>query len=593
MRSLVQVWVLFSLAVASTTQEPLPRSGTIVDGNGRGVAATVHVRPLLGGEPGDVVTLRSAGDGAFTLPATIAAHWIAFASTADAATDVVEWRGAGPLGTWRLEPSPALAIHVDGQDEWRTEGPLRAFVLLPTARSWPWQLGVDGRGTATVPPLPRGEAMLEMRTATDEVLWRDRLPRHAPGIHVRMPPPVVVALRIEDEQGKALAGVRVHHEFDQRDDLRAAPLHVRPDWRSRRLGETSTDGKLTVRLPRAGGASVANAFVGTLRWERAGYATAQLRGLADGRVTGSGRRDGAVLVVTLAAATPFDVTVLRAGKPVPARRVQLFARTTSVDFDGAALECAVQPWRGEATTGEDGRAVFPNVPADASELRVVVAAASDAAEETCVPLTRLSGQEIDLALTRTVTLRVVDGDRAVAGMHVIAMPSPRDLQLLEAHGCEPLTVTGADGRATLLLAPGRWWLFACDRDGFAHGMVSLVEGDEPHSLEWTRRPFATWRVQVTVDGKPAAGARLDVIDGHWIEGAPVPEPDALLPLQWLGHQNFLAAAAGAADADGYLRIRWLPSPVTAERGRVVSPGGAASRPFDLVAEALPSRIELK
>ncbi|HEU4418290.1 MAG TPA: hypothetical protein VFT55_05085, partial [Planctomycetota bacterium] len=96
-------------------------------------------------------------------------------------------------------------------------------------------------------------------------------------------------------------------------------------------------------------------------------------------------------------------------------------------------------------------------------------------------------------------------------------------------------------------------------------------------------------------GEAVPGAQF-VLDGeHWIDGAPIPPEQELLPLQWLGQFNWLLVRAGSADASGRLRVRWAPTGVTTTRGRVRGPGPGAksSGEFALGAGQLPPRIQLR
>lgn len=587
-RSLAVVVCSVGPAIA---QGEAARAGRVVDAQGRGVAATVHVRTLAQQQLLDVPPIATAADGSFRLPANIGEHFAAFASTGDAVTPLIERRGKGPLGDWRLVLVAPRALHVDGLDAWRVEGPVRAFVLLPLAQAWAWPVPLDGRGAGTLPPLPAGDLMLELRSATDEVLWRERPLRELVPLRVNMPAPVVVQLRIENQAGDALAGVHVRHEQEERDDTRVAPLPVCADRRARRLGVCDAKGTLTVRVPRATNAAGAEAlaFDGTLCCEHADHATARVHWSGHGGVSGDGAEDGATVVVTMAAATPFHVTLRDGGKALGGRELVLFARQSTMEPDPEGFRVSLQHWHGAATTDADGLATFGSLPANASELRLVIAPGE------CVPLLRMSGQELDVGARQRVRARIVDGERrAVPGMRAIAMPSPGDLMLLDAQGCEPRSVTDADGVAEFTLAAGRWWLFVCDADGFAHGMVDAdAAADDAQAVEWTRVPFATWRVQVAAGAAPVPGARFEVLGLHWIDGTPIPEPDVLLPMQWLGHQNVVCPKAGSADATGWLTVRYLPSAVSRVRGRIVSPSGATSAELDLDATSMPSRVALK
>jgi len=585
--------------LAPVVAQTAPRAGRVVNAAGDGIAATVHVctvRPC-GLEADDVPPLRTAADGTFVLPRAVGAHYAAFAFTTGAASVIVERQGDGPLELVlaTAEPKP---LQVDGLATWRDDGPLRAFVLLPVPFAWRLPLALDGRGAGTLPPLPPGDALLELRTAADGVLWRQRL---LPGITrhvVAVPEPVLVKLHTVDTSGVPVAGAPVFHEQDLSDDTRAAPFAVAPEWLHRALGRTDGKGDLALRLPRASGdgPTHAVAFDGALRIVHESHAAAFVAwhgNTLDGGEAGT----GGTLAVTLADATPFHVTVRLGDKPFARRGVLLFARVSDVEQVAEGFAFRTSGWQGAAETDAEGKATWPGFPADGKELRLVPIAQPGERLPACIALHGLPGQEVALDAARTVVVHVRTAAGAgIAGVPVVAMPSPPDLMLLQAYGCEPRTVTDANGRAELVLSPARCWIVAGNGDGCAHAMLGAAE-DAASAVEialaW--QPFATWDVRVERGGEAVPGAHF-VLDGtHWIDGAPIPPERDLLPLQWIGQFNWLLVRAGSADGNGSLRVRYAQTGVTTTHGRVRGPGPGAKSSGDVALGAgeLPARVELR
>jgi hypothetical protein len=176
------------------------------------------------------------------------------------------------------------------------------------------------------------------------------------------------------------------------------------------------------------------------------------------------------------------------------------------------------------------------------------------------------------------------------------MPSPPDLMVLQAYGCEPRTVTDTKGRAELVLSTTRCWIVAGNGSGCAHALLGPAEHAAlPAEVALAWQPFTTWDVRVERGGEAVPGAHF-VLDGtHWIDGAPIPPEQELLPLQWLGQFNWLLVRAGSADANGRLRVRWAPTSVTTTRGcvRGPGPGGKSSGEVALGSGQLPERILLR
>ena len=585
--------------LAPALAQTAPRAGRVVNAAGDGAAATVHVRTVrpCGLEVDDVQPLRTAADGTFVLPPEVGGHFAAFALTADAASTMVERRDDSPLELVLAAAAPK-PLQVDGLAAWRDEGPLRAFVLLPVPFLWRLPVVLDGRGAGTLPPLPPGDALLELRTAADGVLWRQRL---LPGITrpvVAVPEAVLVKLHTIDASGAPVVGAHVFHEQDLSDDTRAAPFAVAPEWQHRALGRTDGKGDLVLRLPRASGDGSldAAAFDGALRIAHEGHAAAFVAwhgNTLDGGEAGT----GGSLDVTLADATPFQVTLRLGDEPFARRSVLLFARVSDFEQVAEGFAFRTSCWQGIAETDAEGKATWPGFPVGAQELRLVPVAQPGERLPACIALHGAPGQQIALEAARTVVVHVRNAaGTGIAGVPVVAMPSPPDLMLLEAYGCEPRTVTDANGRAELVLSPARCWIVAGNGDGCAHALLGPSENAASAiemTLAWV--PFATWHVSVERDGEAVPGAHF-VLDGeHWIDGAPIPPEQELLPLQWLGQFNWLLVRAGSADGNGRLRVRWAPTGVTTTRGRVRGPGPGAksSGEVALGAGQLPPRIQLR
>jgi hypothetical protein len=268
----------------------------------------------------EIPSLPTATDGGFVVPQAVGDPFIVFATTANAASDLRHCRGpSGPLEL-RLQPAVARPFQLDGLDPWRAEGPLRAFVLLPTAVAWGAPLPLDGRGKGVLPALPQGDVELELRTQRDDVLWRQRIPRGMPAIRMHLPPPEIVSLRVVDTDGEPLAAIRVEHEWETADDTRAAPLAVAPQWHHRQLGATGKDGRVSVRLPRATKAGAADrfAFPGGIICHPASGPPARTAWWPASGIEGDGRLDGDEIEVVMPAAAPFAVSLTRGGKPFAA-----------------------------------------------------------------------------------------------------------------------------------------------------------------------------------------------------------------------------------------------------------------------------------
>ncbi|HEX6813334.1 MAG TPA: hypothetical protein VF384_17065 [Planctomycetota bacterium] len=585
-------------ALAPAVAQAAPRTGRVVDARGTGVLATVHVRSVspCGLPVDEQPPVPTAADGSFVLPAALGEHYAAFASTADAASLLVERRGLEPLEL-RLQTGEAKPLQVDGLAAWRDEGPLRAFALLPAPFSWGMPVVLDGRGKGQLPVLPPGDVMLELRTAADGVVWRERLLRGMPRLTVAVPEPVAVRLRAVDASGAPVAGAVVHHEQEQGSDTRAAPFAVAPEWRHRVLGRTDAKGCLSVRVPHAAEDGVASAFAGVLRVVHEAHAAARVAWHGD-TLDGGQDGDGGVLEVRLDDGSPFDVTLRLDGKPFAQRRVLLFARVGDVEMAADGFRYSVRGWQGAATTDAAGKAIWPDFPNGAGELRLVPVANASERLPACLVLHGRAGQEIDVGPARRVVVHVRDAaGTALPGVPVVAMPSPPDLMLLEPYGCEPRTVTDAGGRAELVLPPARFWIAASNGEGFAHALANGAEGDrgEPLAVAMAWRPFAVWDARVEYRGEPVPGAHFVLGGTQWIDGAPIPPEAELLPLQWLGQFNWLLVRAGSADAAGRLRVRHAPTGVSATQGSVRGPGRRApvSGELTLLPEKLPPRLELK
>src|SRR5262249_45890429 len=151
------------------------------------------------------------------------------------------------------------------------------------------------------------------------------------------------------------------------------------------------------------------------------------------------------------------------------------------------------------------------------------------------------------------------------------MPSSPGLMSMEQYGCEPQTVTDADGRAEFTLPRSRFWIAASDADGLAHALVDTAAGTEPLELALAWQPFAIWSVRVERKGEVVPGAWFDCNGSRWIDGTPIPPEAELLPLQWLGQFQSLLVGAGSADSKGNLRVRYAPTGVATLFGRVRAP----------------------
>jgi hypothetical protein len=586
---------LFAPLLAQTA----PRAGRVVNAAGEGVAATVYVRTVrpCGLDADDVPPLRTAADGTFVLPPEVGAHFAAFALTADTASAIVERRGDGPLEL-ALGAAAPKPLQVDGLAAWRDEGPLRAFVLLPVSFQWRLPVALDGRGAGTLPPLPPGDALLELRTAADGVLWRQRLLPGFARLVVAVPEPVLVKLHTVDASGVPVAGAQVFHEQDLCFDTRAAPFAVAPEWQHRELGRTDAKGNLAVRLPRASGDGPldAAAFDGALRIVHENHAAAHIAWHGT-KLDGGEAGTGGALDVTLADASPFEVTLRFGDKPFAHRRVQLFARVSDVEQVAEGFAFRTSAWHGVAETDAEGKATWPAFPAGATELRLVPIAQPGERLPGCIALHGVPGQEVALDAARTVVVHVRNAAGAgIAGVLVVAMPSPPDLMVLEGYGCEPRTVTDAKGRAEFVLPAARFWIVAANRDGFAHMLLGPVEdAPSPTEVALAWRPFATWDVRVERGGEAVPGAHFVLGGSHWIDGAPIPPEQELLPLQWLGQFDWLLVGAGSADANGRLRVRYAPTGVSTTRGRVRGPGPGAKSTSEIALGAgeLPARVELR
>jgi hypothetical protein len=285
------------------------------------------------------------------------------------------------------------------------------------------------------------------------------------------------------------------------------------------------------------------------------------------------------------------------GKPFAGRRVLLFARVSDIEPHADGLAYATQAWWGEAVTDAAGRATWHDFPNGAGELRLVPVARPGEDLPALVALRGMSGQEVALEHPARVQLRLRDGKQAlVPGARVVLMPCPDDLSVLDGYGCEPQAVTDNTGTVEFRVPAGKYWLLACTELGFAHGRVVVVAAeDAPTLIELTLTDFSVWDVRVQAGEQPVAGAWMDGTTTSWLDGAPIPEPDLLLPSQWLNARNVDLVSAGSADADGRLRVRTMPTGNGYVSGVVRGPAGSSrtSRPVDLRGSSLPSRVTLR
>lgn len=594
-----------ALLATAPAQDRVPWTGRVLDAAGAPAAgATVRLwgsaLPTDTGERIEALRADTGDDGTFALALRPDFDYAGFASTEDAASGVAHCDAATRDLALRLRPSRPSALRIHGTDAWRDEGPLRFLLVVPAEVHCALPLTVVA-DEATLPPLPAGDLLLEVRTQRDEVLALPHVVRRREAAEATLLPPVVVPVRVVDGLGDPVPGVAVRHLAGRITAVPGRPFAPVPRLCWRNVGTSDGDGRVAARLPlpRNPLEEPGPDLSIVLTAAAPGCAEAQSGWQIDAFVDGEAADPDGELPLVLRPAEPYRVRLLQGGAPLAHRRLVLLARAMTMRQDGLQLGLSVTLRPFAAVTDADGVATVADLPLDFGEFRAVVAAAPGAAPAAArARFVRLPDQReglptVDLAEAGALEVRLRDAaGRPVAGCEGVLLPAWPDLLLLEPFGGEPRFRTDAEGLARIEVQCGRWWLFATDGENFAHRLLVIGDGqragdgDEVGQVELTTAALQRHELAVAredVDGRggaPCPGARFDAHGSRWIDGAPIPPPDELLDHQFLGVLDRWLADGARADEDGRLVVRFVPPVCTVTFGKVRW-GSAESGELDL------------
>lgn len=526
--------------------------------------------------PPDVVTGQSDAHGRFVVELltdrvySVSALGPADANGARQVSDIREGVAAGSVQRLQCVSKEVPAqLQVLGLEAWGDAAPQRVRLRLDAvAASWR-EVALGADGTAVLPPLPSAAVRLVLPDRDGEPLAAFTTRPVGGSCAVQLAPPVLRTLRVVGDDGKPVPGAMVAMQLDD------IPVGMGGDWLGfgapfevlRQLGRTDADGVLRARLPDQRGPMFASAEGRAGAW--AGWLAGR-RIEADRMVDGDAAADEVRFVLPEAA--PLRGRIVDGGVAVGDLGVQLACSCRLPSGPGVWYELSRQL---QTRTAADGSFALP-VPHSAAVMQLGLQARPGRPAPLLAMFDAVSKTPlvIDLQALPVLRLQVLtaDGGPALAA-RALLLPSRTDVDLG--------TVTGLPldraGRLQLRLQPGRWMLFASDRDGYVLRHLD-VPADTGADLQLRLQPLARMRGHV----RDAAGGAVVGVGFHLMASAGRGTGPADAESQWLRHFGF-AIDRGLlhgvhSGADGGFELRFVPVAAMQYSG-ALDPGKG---PFQLV-----------
>ena len=555
------------LAAALPAQERRPWNGRVLDAAGRPVAgatvlfaATTAPHAAIAGA--DVLTTSTAVDGSFRVLGLLGHAYAVGAISrsgpagALAASPLALTTAAGDFVTLRLgTPSGGQRLRVTGREAWRPLVQTRLRFTLLHAPGLQAEVELDADGSADRPALPVDDLAVEFLDAAGETLAAIQVATPAAqDLVLVMPPPRRLRVSVVDGGGKAVAGATIaartlmaRHSSGDR-----IGASLREAWRT--LGSTDVAGKLDARVA----ASEEWLQVFTARYPGAATAVAAFVGQRPVDARRAATAEPGELHFVLVDEKPLTGRLLQdARTPLAGAAAWLEATYPLPLPQGGSVQV---PLLFAVRTEEHGAFRVGGLPDVFTTPRLLASPALPRPAGLQLPpiLAEAAGQvtalePVVLAQLPRLELQVLRADGGPAeGAAVVIVPFARRRWFLEPWDGQ-FRLDRA-GRAHLGLRPGEALLFCTDGIGYAEHVV-----DETTSrLELRLAPLqrSQWTIE-TADGKPAAGARLDLAR----YSPPVDEADPRR--QALGAVAVTLHAAWidgqCADAAGRLELRTIPN----------------------------------
>lgn len=581
-RSLLPLLLAASLA-GLPAQERRPLLGTVVDADGKPLAhATVQLAFVpLGAEHVEALDHPQATTderGRFradVLPCSSYRLWASGPrdSKGDYFTSAVAQAQAGMLVELRAATRHGKRhLLVTGGAAWAGLAPLRVRVLPDSAELPELTFSLAAEAPIALPTLPDAFTTIEVMTRDGSVLYSHTTKTTA-NLVVGLPKPQPIALRVVDDKGAPVSGATVRSRAATSSPEGDGLLLGGPPrgcWRP--LGTTDADGQLTAEVPCHQDPFQPETWPNLFFLaHKAGYA-GSVSGIGeqpfcDG-VQRKGEKDLAKkpLCFTLRRAAPLQARFLVGQQPLAAVRVAVRAEFHITMADGNGWMNEELVW--QPTTDAEGRIEIADLPPNCHGVTFAVArhagslGLAEAVLKECpqypVMLHRLAEPPttevvIDLAKCKPLHLRLLDEGKAPSR-------DARILLMCRAAGSgidtwAPQIVSNGSGRATVLLQPGDWALFARDQTGFA---FLKVDGQQEQEALLQLEPMPSMRGKVVdQEGRPVPGARLHGVSMSVMGmGGRQAELDELAQrLTWSWVQRSTTAADGTFDC----RLLSLPN----------------------------------
>lgn len=528
-------------AARSPAQERRPHVGVVRTADGKPLAnATVQFAwvPSMGEDQvaADHPTATTDERGRFRAELLPCAHYRVW--TTGPITDgaylasEVAWTAVGrSLELVAAHPQQTGRWTMQNLDGWRDRGPLRVR-FLPDLVELPkltMTVGEDGRFVGPALPTAMSHSSplcLELLAADGSVLdARQAMPATQPETTIAWTDTRELMMRVVDGAGAPVPGAtlrqRVPTGWSPGDSLRPAPA-ARQTFRD--LGATGADGTLAARIACAEDPFQQRGwrqlfFVATKPGFAASFSGFSEHTFLDGKEVE--QYTGKELRFTLVAEQPLRVQIGIGERPLADAPWTVHANVPVHNQKGNGWTHESMMWH----TRTDAAGVTAVADLPTSTRLLTLRLGGDVRVRELVPeaqrgwlapepvlLHRVAPTQrnlhLDLATFRPLQLRVLDENQAPARAVSLLLLSLQGEALCDARTPQP--TTDSAGRCTVLLQPGRWFVFA--RTELAMAQLEIDAGQESgpseRTLQLTAMPRMFGKV-VDGQGKPIAGAALD------------------------------------------------------------------------------------
>ncbi len=562
-------WLLVATPPAMA-QQPVTTAGTVVDADGKPVAAAevwccsappwiedsfdaVEVVQVTTGEDGRFrAALRS--DRCYSIWATLAPDGERPARASLAVNDVL----AGSVVPLKLHASPAPErFAIEGIGELGGGGPF-TLLLRPAARIGPlYRLPIGADGSVSLPPLPIESPIASIVDAAGRVRVGSL---SSFGAYGYVPPVTRRRCRVVDADGRPVAGATISHVSAIHPGAPTAPFHSpRESTVSISSPPTDAEGWTELSSHEVTGVMVAHAKgYGSARvGRRNGMWIQDNEFLADDpRASGEWPEE---LTFRLPSAAPMRGRLRRGEQPLGGigvlARVQVVLETDAM----GGLFRSWFPHHVTTRTAADGWFEFDPLPGPVGGMQLAFGA--EVARLPVLPIPRRRGPagelDFDLARWPVLTMQVLDaGAGPPAAARCVLLPAD---PAADVDGI--VLSTDRAGRLRVQLEPGEWFVFATDGRGMAAQVLTVAAGSEPAPVSLALQPLVARRGVVrNANGKPVVGVGIRV-GGSQGRGAPVDgtPTGALLQAHAMRFHSGLAAAV-ETDAEGRFELRFYTVP---------------------------------